>query len=276
MKNISEYVPGPTPKWVERFARIGLIANGLVYCLVGLLAFMAAFHLKGNTSANADQQGVFQFVLEQPFGKGLLLLIALGLICYCLWRITQALKDTEHKGDNVKGLARRSGYLFSAVVYGGLAVAAFKLVIGSGRTGKSDKRETLARTILEQPLGKWILVLIGIGVIASGLYQIYRGLSDKYKKDVASVHLKHETETILIRAGKLGYVARGIVWGLIGYFFIMAAIHLNPTEAGGTGQAFRFLEGTFGTLLLAAVAVGLICYGGFMFMRAKYQPIQTA
>jgi hypothetical protein len=276
MKNISEYVPAPAPKWVERFARIGLIANGLVYCLVGLLAFMAAFHLKGNDAEDADQQGVFQFVMEQPFGKGLLLVIGLGLVSYSLWRIIQALKDTEHKGDGAKGLARRSGYLFSAVIYGGLAAAAFKMVMGYRESGKSDQRETVARTVLEQPLGKWILILIGLGVIASGLYQIYRGLSDKYKKDVGSAHLKHEAEVLLIRAGKIGYAARGIVWSLIGYFFILAAMHLNPSEAGGTGQAFQFLGGSFGSLLLAAVAIGLICYGGFMFMRAKYQPIQTA
>lgn len=276
MKNVAAAMPSPPPKWVERFARIGLFANGLVYCLVGLLAFMAAFGLGKGKQETADREGVFQFVLKQPFGKVLLILIAAGLICYSLWRLTQALKDTEHKGDSAKGIGRRIGYLFSGVIYGGFAVAALKMAIGAGSGSKGDQRETLAQKVLEQPMGQWILGLIGAGVIIGGLYQIYRGLSDKYKKDVASAQLKHETEEMLIRAGKVGYVARGIVWGLIGYFFIQAARHFRPSEAGGTEQAFQFLEGTFGALLFGAVAVGLICYGLFMFMRAKYQPVRTA
>ncbi|KAA9331115.1 DUF1206 domain-containing protein [Adhaeribacter soli] len=276
MKNITAAMPSPPPKWVERFARIGLLANGLVYCLVGLLAFMAAFGLRKGSQENADREGVFKFVLEQPFGKVLLLLIALGLAFYSLWRLIQALKDTEQRGENLKGLGRRAGYLFSGVMYGGFAIAAFRLALGSGGSGKGDQRETLAQKVLEQPMGQWLLILIGLGVIGSGLYQIYRGVSNKYKKKVAGSNLKHETEEMMVRAGKAGYVARGIVWGLIGYFFIQAALHFNPSEAGGTGQAFRFLESSFGSILLGAVAVGLICYGAFMFMRAKYQPIKTA
>ena len=81
----------------------------------------------------------------------------------------------------------------------------------------------------------------------------------------------------MIRAGKFGYVARGIVWIIIGYLFMQAALHSNPQEAGGTGSAFQFLEeASYGPFLLGAVAIGLFCYGVFMFMRAKYQPIRTS
>jgi hypothetical protein len=276
MQNIAQYVPSPPPKWIISFARIGLFAKGVVYCLIGLLAFMAAFELNGSSESKADKQGVFQFVLEQPFGKVILIVIAAGLSFYCLWRLIQALKDTEHKGENVKGLGKRVGFLFSGVLYGGFAVAAFKMALGKENNNSHDGRETLARTLLEQPMGQWLLGLVGLGVIASGFYQIYKGLSNKYKKDTAGAPLKHETEVMLVRAGKVGYVARGIVWILIGYFFIRSAMDFNPEEAGGTGQAFQFVEGTFGSVLLGAIALGLICYGGYMFMRARYQPISTS
>ena len=80
----------------------------------------------------------------------------------------------------------------------------------------------------------------------------------------------------MIRAGKFGYMARGVVWLLIGYLFLKAAKNANPEEAGGTGSAFQFLEeASYGSFLLGAVALGLLCYGVFMFMRARYQPIST-
>src|SRR5688572_13311195 len=275
MQNIANYVPSPPPKWIVAFARVGLFAKGIVYCLIGLIAFMAAFELNGSSESEADKKGVFQFVLEQPFGKVLLIIIGVGLGFYCLWRFVQAFKDTEHKGDNAKGLGKRIGFLFSGVLYGGFAVAAFKMALGKG-TNSGDERETLARTLLEQPMGQWLLGLVGAVVIASGLYQIYKGISNKYKKDTAGAPLKHETEVMVVRAGKVGYIARGIVWILIGYFFIRAAMHFNPEEAGGTGQAFQFVEGVFGSVLLGAIALGLICYGGYMFIRARYQPISTS
>jgi hypothetical protein len=277
MNDVSAYVPSAPPAWVKSFAKIGLIAKGIVYCIVGVLAFMAAFNIGGGTAQAADKKGVFQTILEQPFGKFLLALVSIGLFFYALWRIFQALKDTENKGNGLKGLSRRGSYLFSGAVYGALAFYAAKLVMGSHQSQGSDSRQTLAQKLLEQPFGAWLAGAVAIGIILTGLNQIYRGWSGKYKKKVQSAGLKHETEAVLIRAGKFGYVARGIVWIIIGYLFLQAALHANPKEAGGTGRAFQFLEeASYGPFLLGAVAVGLFCYGVFMFMRAKYQPIHTS
>ena len=276
MKDVSAYMPSAPPAWVKRFAVIGLITKGIVYCLVGTLAFMAAFNISGSSAGSADKQGVFQVVLAQPFGKVLLGLIAIGLLFYAFWRIIQALKDTENKGDDLKGIARRIGYLFSGIIYGALAVFAGQQALGESSGQGGDSRQTLAQTLLEQPYGKWLAGAVAIGIMLVGLNQIYRGWSGRYKKQVQSAGLKHETEAIMIRAGKFGYVARGIVWIIIGYLFMKAALHSNPQEAGGTSSAFQFLEeASYGPFLLGAVALGLICYGVFMFMRAKYQPIHT-
>lgn len=204
-------------------------------------------------------------------------LIAVGLLFYALWRIIQALKDTENKGNDLKGIGRRIGYLFSGVVYGALAVFAGKLALGEANGQGGDSRQTLAQTLLEQPFGKWLALAVAVGIMLVGVNQIWRGWSGKYKKQVQSAGLKHETEHMMIRAGKFGYVARGVVWILIGYLFMRAALHANPKEAGGTGSVFKFLEeASYGPFLLGAVALGLLCYGLFMFMRAKYQPISTS
>ena len=278
MANISIQALAPPPKWFERFARVGLVAKGIVYSLVGILAFMAAFEIGGNSTQNANRTGVLRFILEQPFGKVLLGLIAAGLACYSIWRIIEAFYDTEHKGAGAKGLASRIGSFASGVIYGALAFSAAMLVLGSSSGGgNGDSRQTLARELLQQPFGQWLVGVVAVGTMVLGLYQIYLGLSEKYKKKVQSAGLKNETEEMMIRAGKIGLVARGIVWIIIGYLFLKAALQANPQEAGGSSSAFQFLESsTYGSILLGAVALGLICYGLFMFMRAKYQPIHRA
>lgn len=275
MIDIAQHVPPPPPAWVKNMARFGLTAKGVVYCLVGILAFMAAFELGGNSAQGSDKSGVFQFVLEQSYGRILLAIIALGLLCYTIWRFIQAFKDTEHKGDTPKGIGVRIRYAFSGLVYGALAYYAAQLVLGNGGNN-GDSRQTLVRELLQQPFGQWLVGLVAVGTAIAGLYQIYLGLSDKYKKNVQSAGLKHEVEAMMIKAGKIGYVARGIVWLIIAYFFLRAAMNANPQEASGSGRAFRFLEeSSLGSYMLGAVALGLIFYGVFMFMRARYQAINV-
>lgn len=278
MQDIASYMPSPPPEWVKRFAKFGLTAKGIVYCLVGLLAFMAAFNLNGNSSDDASRSGVFTFILNQPLGQVLLALVAIGLLCYCLWRLIQALRDTEHKGSNVKGVGKRIGYAFSGVLYGSFAVLAAKMVLGNGVSGggNGDSRQMLADKLLEQPFGQWLAGAVALGIIGYGLYQFYRGFSDKYRKEVKNAGLAGNTENLMLKAGKIGYMARGVVLVIIGYLFMKASVNANPQEAGGNVSAFKFLEdSSYGSYLLGAVALGLICYGIFMFLRAKYQVVSN-
>ena len=271
--DIAAHVPTPPPQWIKTFAKVGLTAKGVVYCLVGALAFMAAFELGGNGEKNSGKTGVFHFVLEASYGQILLALIAMGLLCYTIWRFIEAIKDTQNKGNDAKGIAVRLRYAFSGLVYGALAYYAIKLLTGNGGSG-GDSRQTLVRELLQQPFGQWLVGLLALGTAIAGLHQIYLAVSEKYKKKVQKAGLKHETETLLIRAGKAGYIARGIVWVIIGWLFLKAAMSSDPQQAGGSSSAFQFLENSsYGSYLLGAVALGLICYGVFMFMRAKYQAI---
>jgi hypothetical protein len=278
ISTVSSRIPSPQPEWVERFARFGLIAKGVVYCLVGAIAFMAAFEIGGNSGQDAGKQGVFRFLLEQPYGKVMLAIVALGMFCYTLWRFIQAFKDTEGKGSDAKGIGRRIGYAFSGVVYGVLAYYAAQLVLGNGGgSGNGDSRQTLAQELLSQPMGQWLLGVVALGTMALGIYQFYRAYSGRYLKKVQASAIRPELQQSLIRAGKVGYVARGVVWLIIGYLFLKAALEADSQEAGGTNKAFQFLEqGTYGSFLLGAVALGLICYGVFMFVRAKYETINTS
>jgi hypothetical protein len=107
--------------------------------------------------------------------------------------------------------------------------------------------------------------------LAVGIYQIYYGLSERYEKHTQKAD-NAMSKRVLLKAGKIGYVARGIVWVIIGWLFIKAAMSSNSSEAGDTSKAFSFLaDAAYGSYLLAILAIGLICYGVFNFIRARYQ-----
>ena len=251
-------------------AQAGLVAKGIVYCLLGLLAFMAAFNINGQSAKNADTAGVFDFIYKQTGGQILLGIIALGLFSYAVWRGIQTFGDTEHKGTDTKGLAARARYLFSGLVYGSLAVYAANMLFANASSNGDDK-QNMAKELLSKPFGQWLVGIAAAILLGVGIYQIYYGLSEKYKKHANRVG-RSSNKKLLLMAGKVGYIARGIVWLLIAWLFAKAAIHSNSAEAGDTSKAFSFLEHvSYGSYLLGAVALGLICYGTFNFIRAKYE-----
>ena len=262
--------------WVRTWAKYGHFAKGVVYCLVGGLTAAAAFGVGGQVTNPRDS---LKFILEQPFGKVLLGIVAIGLLFYAFWRIYQAIKDPGNKGDDKKGIAKRLGYGWSGLVYGALAVYAGMMVINGGSSGSSGSgtsRQGIVSTILGWSGGQIILGAIGVIIILVGLYQIYKAYSEKYKENIQQTGLSGDKQDILMKTGKAGYTARGIVWCIIGYLFIRAAIEHNSSDVGGTQQAFQFLQNSsFGPWLLGLVAIGLFCYGVFMFVKGKYGVVRA-
>jgi hypothetical protein len=255
--------------WVETYARIGIAAKGVVYILVGVLAAMAVFGLCGQTGGKQD---AFRFVLEQPFGQLLLGLIILGLLGYVSWRFIQAFKNPENKK-----MSDRIGFFASGVAYLLIAIAGAGMLIPSLSNGSSSSggqgNETLAAKILEQPFGQVLLGIVAAIVIGKGVYQVYRAISGKFKGSIQENQMSTEERHIYMRTGRVGYLARGVVFGILGYFLVLAATQANASRAGGTGDVFSFLSSNGGPYVLAIVAIGLACYGIFMFVKSRYRYI---
>jgi hypothetical protein len=266
--DMQSFSAAPKEKWFERFFRFGLISKGVVYCLIGFLAVMAAVGLSRKEAGKAQ---ALSTIYEQPFGQVLLGVIALGLFGYVLLRFAQAFRDIDNKGDDTKGIFSRIGYGISGLIYLALAGYAAKLVI-DGQQGGSNSREFIVAKALTHEWGPSVVGIVGLIIIGSGIYQIYRGVSGRFMKKIQLIRM--DIEKAVKRAGVFGYIARGIVLMIIGYLIFHAAITSNPSEAKGTEGAFVFIENKFGTLLMAVTAIGLIGYGIFMFVKAKYQRIQ--
>lgn len=257
---------------VEKLARFGYAAKGFVYFLVGLLAAQAALGKGGKTT---DSSGALTTLVNQPFGKGLLALITIGLLGYALWRIVQTLFDPEHSGEKptAKHILQRLGYGFSAIAYLGLAFTAIQLIMGTASNNGDSTSDWTAR-LMAQPFGRWLVALVGLVVVIVGLSYLYQAYKAKFQRCL-NLHQMNQTERQWAkRLGQFGIGARGIVFAIIGIFLISAALRANANEARGVGGALAALAvQPFGAWLLGTVALGLIAYSFYSLLEARYRQI---
>jgi hypothetical protein len=258
--------------WVERLARFGYLAKGIVYAIVGILAVQAALGTGGKTT---NAKGALGAIAAQPFGKFLLVLLVIGLIGYVVWRFIQAIKDPEHRGNDPQSLGRRIGAAISGLIYAGLAWTAIRLIMGSGGggSGSSSQQDWTARLLL-QPFGQWLVGLIGAFIIGFGFYQLYRAYKAKFRKDMKLREMSPTEETWATRLGRFGEAARGIVFIIIGFFLLQAARQSDASEVRGLDGALQALaQQPYGPWLLGIVALGLVAYGIHMGVQARYRRI---
>lgn len=263
-----------TEKWVENFYRFGIVSKGIVYCILGVLALMAAM---GIGKEGGGKQGAIDLIMEQSFGKILLVVLTIGLIGYVVWRFIQAINDTEGAGTDTKGLFKRIGFAISGLIYASLAFYSATLLTkgkGSGNGG-GDSEKFIVGKILELSYGQFVVGVIGLIIIGKGISQIYKAYTGKFVEKIHEQKMGSASNSVFKKAGKIGYSSRGIVLSIIGFFLILAAVHSNPGEVKNTEGAFSIINSSFGPIVLGLVALGLIGYGVFMFFMAKYREIGT-
>jgi hypothetical protein len=235
------------------------------------MAFMAAFHVDGKSAGDTGKNGIFRMVLDQPGGRALLFILTAGLFCYALWRFLQCFLDTEHKGKDLKGIARRIVYFFSACTYTLVALYASRLLLEKAGGGGKDAAQSLIERVLSHANGEWLIGLAAVIIAGIGLQQVNYGVSGKFKKHVDQQDLPRDAAAYVLRAGKIGYVARGTVWLVLALVVLRAALFHQTSDTGSTSGAFTFLQQMqFGTWLVAALGFGLLCYGVMNFVRAFY------
>jgi hypothetical protein len=256
--------------WVERMARVGYVAYGIVYLLVGVLALQAAF---GGGGRATSQEGALRQVLLAPLGRILLVMIVIGLLSYATWRLFQGIVDPENEGKGAKGMVKRVDHVLNGLFHAALAFSAGRLALGTGGGGGSPDDWT-AR-LLAQPFGLWLAAIAGAVIVGAGLYQLYKAYKADFRDELESGEMSARERTWATRSGRLGYAARGVVFDVIGVFLIRAALQTDPDEARGLGGALETLaRQPFGPYLLGAVALGLVAYGAFMFVMARYRRIE--
>ncbi|HZP74128.1 MAG TPA: DUF1206 domain-containing protein [Gaiellaceae bacterium] len=254
----------------EWLARSGFVARGLIYGIIGILAIKLAFGAGGKTT---NQQGALKTLAHQPFGKVLLILVAIGLAGYALWRFVHA--AIGHGPEASDGTFDRVAAFGSGCVYAGLCAIAIEILIGSGSSSSGSgnaPKETAG--VLGWPGGPWLVGVAGVLLIGIGLYQGYRGISQDFLKDSKTEEMSHRVRTWIEWIGSFGHLARLVVFSLVGIFLIKAAIEYDPNKAVGLdGALAKIAHASYGQVLLGIVAAGLISFGVYSLSDARFRRI---
>jgi hypothetical protein len=250
--------------WLARAARVGLAARGLIYVLVGALAIEVAL----GGSERTDQNGALSKIAEQPFGRSLLWIIAAGLLAYGLWRLGEGIWGRREETDEKKRTLKRVESVASSLLNIFLAVTAVRIATGSGSSNGGDASASL----LNADGGETIMFVIGLVLIGVGIGLAWRGLKTDFEAQLKTGEMSPRTYDVVRRLGQAGYLARGVVVGLIGGLVIKAAMDHDPDKASGFDVALKSLaEAPFGKVLLALAATGLICFGAYSMTEARYR-----
>ncbi len=252
----------------EWFARSGLVARGLIYGIIGVLALKLALGDAGGSTTS--QQGALKEIAQQPFGKWLLIATAIGLAGYATWRLVRA--AIGHGTETEDSTFDRIGGVVSGIGYALLCVTAVDIVIGSGSSSGGASQATGG--VLGWTGGVWIVGIAGAIIIGEGLDQGYKGLAEKFLDKSKTDEMSPRVKRTFTGLGIFGHLARMVVFVLIGYFLIKAAIDYDP-EAAITldGALGKLAQASYGPILLGIVAVGLIGFGLYSLADARYRKI---
>jgi hypothetical protein len=257
--------------WISVFGRVGLVAKGVSYALVGFLALEVALGKGGRATS---RQGALATIAGHSWGKVLLVTLAIGFAAYALWRLAETIWPS---GDDrfLKRTAKRIGTLARAAIYAGLTYSALKIAFGSGgEESQNAKAHQATAQVLSWDNGKWIVGVAGGALVAAGLYNAYRGLTRKFTKHWDTARMSATARRWGERIGLVGLVARAIVFGLVGAFMIKAAIEYDPREAIGLDGALQKLANqAYGSWLLGLTAAGLVAYALFCFIEARCREV---
>ena len=259
--------------WLEKLARAGLVARGLLYVVVAILATQVA---AGHNETRADKQGALQAVVHQPFGRILVLLLAVGFAGYAAWRFVEAAVGPAGQPDaaGAKGKFKRVGYFLRGGLYTFFFGSAVKLFLWSNSAAKEGAEADWTARVLTWPGGEWLVQATGLVAIGAGLYIGWRGVAGKFRKRLKSLEMGNGIRRWVRVVGTVGMVSRMLIAIMIGVFLISAARQHDPDQAVGIDGALRRLaDRPYGPTLLIVVALGLAAYGLYSFAEARYRRV---
>lgn len=245
-------------------ARVGLMARGIVYLLMGWLAVLVAL----GANKHVDQRGALTEVLAQPFGTALVGLMALGFACYSLWRLSEAAfgvtGEPDSAGARLKSLAR--GLAYAVLTYTAISV------LQGARGTQAGQQGRLAADVMNQGWGRWLVGLAGVALVAVGLVMVREGWSDRFMRYFGA--LPPNLRGPVVWLGRVGTVSRGVVFTITGWLVVLAAVNADPERAGGVDEAFRtLLDQPFGPALVVTLGLGLIVFGIYGLAEAAWRRV---
>ena len=253
---------------LELLERLGYVARGALYVVMGLLALGVALRVGGGKAT--DLSGSLVFLTGNPFGKLVLIAFAIGLAAYSLWGLVRAIYDPLHRGSDASGYVARLGFITSAVSYAAIVIFALQILAGSGGASGDGTQKTVA-SVLTHPAGGWLTILIGLFALGIGVGQFMEAYRPTFARDLKAAEMSASERDVAVGLGRFGMFARGVVFLVIGWFVVQAGIHHDAGQVQGFGGAFLFLlSQPFGHWVVGIIALGFVALGFHSFACARW------
>lgn len=246
----------------------GTASTGLIYAAIGVIAILSFLQIK---QGGADEGSLMEFLDDYFWGKIIIWVILLGMLSYVVWRIFEAIKDPYMYGKSWRGFGRRIGIALSSLADAFIAYAAIQVLLGTGNIqedGRPAQKRQMVSDILQQDWGDLAIIALGTILFVTAIVQFIYGVTRGYRERQDIATFNKEKKQLIHFFAYTGYSARGIIVGIIGFFFIKAGILKEAEHVVNTDKAFNFLGDHVGYLPFILVAIGTICYGMFMFSLA--------
>ena len=255
--------------WIEILARVGFVAKGVLYATIGMLAGCAGLGLGGETT---DTRGAMSRLLALPFGRLVLVALAVGLVGYAVWRCVEGIADPERRGNDPRAMAVRSSFVARGLLHLWLAFSAIQATMGHASSSGGTQSRQATATVFRFPKGEWVVLAAALAVAWFGAYQVYRAFATKLHRHVNEREVTKEAGGWLIVVSRVGIAARGVVFLAIGLLFFHAFREHDPAKAGGLADALNEVA-RLGQWPFVATAAGLIAYGAYQLLSARYRRI---
>jgi Domain of Unknown Function (DUF1206) len=254
---------------LEALTRGGFVGYGLLHLAVAWLALQIAFRRAGQ---EGSQSGAFQLLSHQPLGRPLLVVIAVGLLAMAVWQLLEAAIGNR----DVTGGRRVAERVFSAgrtVIYAALAWTAWKVQSGAPTSSAGQQRQATAG-VLAQPAGRVLVVLAALLVIGVGIGLVVYGAKRMFVRRLYTGRMSYSTRRLVVGLGRVGYIAKGVAFGIAGLLAFAAAVKKDAGTSTGLDGALHTLAGKpYGQVLLVAVAAGFAAFGVYCFFQSRYRKV---
>ncbi len=259
--------------FIKKIARLGFYTKGFLFIVIGILGVMVATGQRGGELA--DPTGALARIAMLDFGRILLMVFIAGAVGHGFWNILRGAADVDNAGDKWQGIVKRFIAIGIGIFYIWLAFSAFNILVSERvANGNGEVQKTIAQVFLALPLGAILLFLIGLITIGTGIHECYSGITGKYQENFRLFALGKGQLRFVSILGILSFTARAIIFCLVGYFFISAAIHYNAEEVIGIDGALAILAQTYyGKTILFITSAGLVCHGVLSLYEARFRRI---
>lgn len=256
-------------RWLRWIARAGLGARGTNYVLVGVLALRIAL---GDGSEEADSDGAFRAVADEPLGAALLVVLCGGFLAHAVWRLVRAFLGRSEHGGGLRRWATSIADAGTGVLYLGLMVSAVSILLGD--RSQDDDEATWTARFMDLPAGRGLVVIGGLIAIGTGIYWAARVVHQRFQPPLDDDEMGPLAARVVPTLGSMGYAARAVAAGMVGVFLIQAAVRHDPDEAEGLDGALKAVaDAPVGGVLLIVVSGCLIAYGAFSWCQARWADV---